>query len=142
MDVWRGQQGSNGTADKNELLVNAYATVRDLPSLDFPHQLRGRRGLSDPELPSHLSGFAGYVLGRGDGQMTAMRYHLWRHIQRVRNQVAFLVEAGDLLAVTAWAQRANAIPRSPRWLGARSRHGGADDRGGRIQRRGRFALST
>jgi hypothetical protein len=109
MDVWRGQQESNGTADKNELLVNAYATVRDLPLPDFPHRLRGRRGLSDPELPSHLSGFAGYVLGRGDGQMTAMRYHLWRHIQRVRNQVAFLVEAGDLLAVTAWAQRANAI---------------------------------
>jgi hypothetical protein len=41
--------------------------------------------------------------------MTAMRYHLWRHIQRVRNQVAFGVEAGDLLAVTAWARRANAI---------------------------------
>jgi Domain of unknown function (DUF4272) len=96
-------------ADIDELLVNAYATVRDLPSLDFPHRLTGRRGLSDPELLPHLNGFAGYVLGRGNGQMTAMRYHLWRHIQRVRNQATFLVEAGDLPAVTAWAHRANAI---------------------------------
>jgi hypothetical protein len=93
----------------DELLVNAYATVRDLPSLYFPHRLRGQRGLSDPEMPSHLSGFAGYVLGRGGGQMTAMRYHLWRHIQRVSNQVTFLVETSDLPAVSAWARRANAI---------------------------------
>jgi hypothetical protein len=60
-------------------------------------------------MPSHLDELAGYVLGRSDGQMTAMRYHLWRHIQLVRNQVTFLVEAGDLAAVTAWAQTANAI---------------------------------
>lgn len=104
----QGQRKSDG-ADKDELLVNAYATVRDLPSLDFPHRLKGQRGLSDPELLSHLNGFAGYVLGRGDGQMTTMRYHLWRHIQRVRNHVAFAVEASDLMTVTAWARQANAV---------------------------------
>jgi len=38
-----------------------------------------------------------------------MRYHLWRHIQRVRNQAAFVVVAGDLSAMIAWARRANAI---------------------------------
>src|SRR5438477_8821092 len=92
-----------------ELLVNAYATVGDLPALDFPHRLMGRRDLSDPDLPSHLDGFAGYVLGRGDGQMTAMRYHLWRHIQGVRNHVALHIEARDLPAATAWARQANAI---------------------------------
>jgi hypothetical protein len=64
-------------------------------------------------MASHLDGFAGYVLGRGGGQMTAMRYHLWRHIERVRHQVTFLVEAGDLPAVTAWTRRANAIVLLP-----------------------------
>ncbi|MBV8919586.1 DUF4272 domain-containing protein [Bradyrhizobium sp.] len=102
----------DGKADdrgKDELLVNAYATVRDLPALDFPHRLMGQRDLSDPDMPSDLDAFVGYVFGRGDGQMTAMHYHLWGHIRRVRNQVNFVVALGDLPAVTAWARSANAI---------------------------------
>jgi len=69
-------------------------------------------------MPSHLDGLAGYVLGRGDGQMTAMRYHLWRHIQGVRNQAALHIEARDLPAATAWARQANAILFSPTAPGA------------------------
>jgi hypothetical protein len=91
------------------LIVNAYATVRDLPPLDFPHELFGRRDLSDPELAPHLEGFIGYVMGRGDGQMTASRYHLWRHLQRVRNHVSFEVVTVDLDDVEAWANAANAV---------------------------------
>lgn len=91
------------------LLVNAYATVRDLPALAFPHEPNGRRDLSDPALQPHLDGFIGYVMGRGDGQMTALRYHLWRHLQRVRNHVSFAVAASDLPRVEAWALAANAV---------------------------------
>ncbi|MCJ2131755.1 DUF4272 domain-containing protein [Methylobacterium sp. E-045] len=91
------------------LIVNAYATVRDLPPLDFPHELFGRRDLSDPELAPHLEGFIGYVMGRGDGQMTAVRYHLWRHLQRVRNHASFEVVPADLDDVEAWAHAANAV---------------------------------
>lgn len=91
------------------LIVNAYATVRDLPPLDFPHELFGRRDLSDPELAPHLEGFIGYVMGRGDGQMTAARYHLWRHLQRVRNHASFEVVTVDLDDVEAWAHAANAV---------------------------------
>ena len=91
------------------LLINAYATVRDPPPLAFPHALRGRRDRADPELAPHLDGFIGYVLGRGDSQMTAARYHLWRHLQRVRNHVSLEVVTADLAAVEAWAQAANAV---------------------------------
>ncbi|MDB5711105.1 MAG: hypothetical protein JWL96_3175 [Sphingomonas bacterium] len=91
------------------LLINAYATVRDLPPLDFPHRLLGWRDLSDPELAPHLRGFIGYVMSRGDGQMTKMRYHLWRHIQRVRNHVSFDAAVSDLAGVEQWACRANAV---------------------------------
>ena len=91
------------------ILVNAYSTLRELPPLDFAHELHGRRDLSDPELAPHLEGFIGYVLGRGDGQMTAARYHLWRHLQRVRNQLSFMVADDDLGAVEAWAAAANAV---------------------------------
>jgi hypothetical protein len=91
------------------LLINAYATVRDLPPLDFPHHLNNRRDLSDPELAPHLDGFTGYVMSRGDGQMTKIRYHLWRHVQRVRHQISFDAVPSDLPQVEAWARLANAV---------------------------------
>jgi hypothetical protein len=96
-------------ADDGAVLVNAYATLRTLPPLDFPHELHSGRDLSDPELAEHLDGFVGYVMSRGDGQMTAARYHLWRHIQRVRHQLSFSVANEDLPAIEGWAQRANAV---------------------------------
>lgn len=62
--------------DGGSILVNAYATVGDLPALDFAHRLLSSRDLSDPDMIPHLEGFSGYVLNRGDSQMTAIRYHL------------------------------------------------------------------
>ncbi|MGG4774510.1 DUF4272 domain-containing protein [Paenalcaligenes sp. Me52] len=99
------------SADTSEevVLVNAYATVTDIPELDFPHELLGQRDLSDPDLAEHLDGFIGYVMSRGDGQMTAMRYHLWRHLQRVQNHISMKVKQQDLSAMSAWAARANAL---------------------------------
>ncbi len=91
------------------LLVNAYATVRDVPPLDFPHTPINQRDLSDPELAEHLQGFVGYIMDRGDGQMTAARYHLWRHVQRVRNQFSFEVDEDNLPAIEVWARAANAV---------------------------------
>lgn len=91
------------------VLINAYATVRLLPELDFTHELLGQRNLSDPTLAEHLDGFIGYVMSRGDGQMTAMRYHLWRHLQRVQNHISLEVQQQDLPAMSEWAARANAV---------------------------------
>lgn len=96
-------------ADDEGVLVNAYATVRELPPLGFAHALHNRRDLSDPALAEHLDGFTGYVMGRGDGQMTATRYHLWRHIQRVRHQISFSVAADALGEIAQWARDANAV---------------------------------
>lgn len=113
MDILRRLFGrsreQSEAASVESLIVNAYATVRDLPSLDFPHELFGRRDLTDPELAPHLEGFIGYVMGRGDGRMTAARYHLWRHLQRVRNHASFEVVTVDLPDVEAWANAANAV---------------------------------
>lgn len=91
------------------ILVNAYSTLHALPPLDFAHELHGRRDVSDPDLAAHLEGFTGYVLGRGDGQMTATRYHLWRHLQRVRNHLSFTVAEDGLGAMKIWAAAANAV---------------------------------
>jgi len=105
----RQQQEPQADAAKDEVLINAYCTVWDLPALDFPHTLAGRRDLSYPELAPHLSGFVGYVLGRGDGQMTRNRYHAMRHIQRVQQHLSLGVAPEQLDAFAGWAQRANAI---------------------------------
>lgn len=91
------------------MLVNAYATARDVQPPAFPHELVGRRDRSDPELAEHLHGFTGYVMSRGDGQMTATRYHLWRHLQRVRNHLSLEVTTHDLPALEAWGLAANAV---------------------------------
>lgn len=97
-------------SENNELvLINAYATAVTLPELTFSHRLLGLRDLSDSDLVEHLDGFVGYVMSRGDGQMTAMRYHLWRHIQRVQNHASFHVEQADVPAMSEWARRANAV---------------------------------
>ena len=95
--------------DEQPVLVNAYATIAVTPELDFPHDLLCQRDHSDPELAEHLDGFIGYVMSRGDGQMNAMRYHLWRHIQRVQNHISLRVKQQDLSAMSAWAASANAI---------------------------------
>ncbi|TXM67269.1 DUF4272 domain-containing protein [Methylobacterium sp. WL12] len=102
-------RGAPAAAPSEILLVNAYATLRELPPLPFPHTMLGRRDLTDPELPTHLDGFVGYVMGRGDGQMTAVRYHLWRHLQRVRNHASFEVSSIELPRLEAWALDANAV---------------------------------
>ncbi|TXN07333.1 DUF4272 domain-containing protein [Methylobacterium sp. WL103] len=102
-------RGALAAAPGETLLVNAYATVRELPLLPFPHSMLGRRDLTDPELPTHLDGFIGYVMGRGDGRMTAGRYHLWRHLQRVRNHASFEISSAELPRLEAWALDANAV---------------------------------
>ncbi|WCP73907.1 DUF4272 domain-containing protein [Sphingomonas hankookensis] len=91
------------------VLVNAYATLVDLPPLDLPHRLLGARDRSDPELAEHLRGFVGYVMSRGDGQMTATRYYVWRHLQRVRHHVSFEIDEAHLGWIEPWAKAANAL---------------------------------
>ena len=91
------------------VLVNLYATVRELPELDFPHALRNRRDRSDPELEPHLHGFMGYVMQGGERQMTASLFHVLQHIERVSNQVALELEEDAFDAMANWAIAANAI---------------------------------
>jgi hypothetical protein len=95
------------------MLLNAYCTHRAPPPLAFPHVLRSRRDRSDPELAPHLQGFMGFVMGGGKRPMTAVRYHVLGHLQRVQHQIAIEVEANALDAFGRWAIAANAIVFSP-----------------------------
>ncbi|WP_285446644.1 DUF4272 domain-containing protein [Xanthomonas sp. fls2-241-TYG-148] len=92
------------------LLVNAYSTLRDPVWPDFlPQAAVQHRDHTDPELTNHLHGFVGYVSQAGDGQMTQARYHLMRHVQRVRQQFTFEVDDAAFGALAAWAEQANAV---------------------------------
>lgn len=106
------------------VLVNAYCTRAEVPALGFPHTLHARRDLSDPELAAHLSGFVGYVLSRGNGEMSRNRYHAMRHIQRVRQHLSLSIDESQLDAFSEWAERANAIVFLP--------DGGIRDPNGRV----------
>ncbi len=101
-------QRADGQASEG-VLINAYCTRADLPPLDFAHTLLARRGLSDAELAPHLSGFVGYVLSRGNGEMSRNRYHVMRHVQRVQQHLSLSIDEAQLDAFSAWAERANAI---------------------------------
>lgn len=90
------------------ILVNAYATVRELPPLEFPHTPVAHRDRTDPDLPEHLEGFIGFVM-QGDRPMTQSRYHVMRHIERVQNHVSVEVEEQDLAGLARWAIEANAV---------------------------------
>jgi len=100
-------------APADAVLINAYCTAVELPPIDFPHTLNARRDLSDPELARHLAGFIGYVRSRGDSQMTRLRYHAIRHIQRVNQHLSLAVAQQDLDAYARWAEGANAIAFLP-----------------------------
>lgn len=91
------------------LLINAYCTNRRPPPLSIPHELRGRRDPTDPELGPHLAGFAGYVMGGGAREMSATRYAVLRHLDRVRHHFALELDEANLGAFEAWAHAANAI---------------------------------
>jgi len=51
----------------------------------------------------------GYVKSRGDGEMTKVRYHTIRHIQRVNQHVSVSLADCESDAFARWATRANAI---------------------------------
>ncbi len=91
------------------ILVNAYCTVAEVPKPGFPHLLNARRDLSDPELQPHLNGFMNHLAQGGEGRMTQVRYHVIRHLQRVRQHVSLSIEAGAMDSFAAWAEAANAI---------------------------------
>ncbi|SON79728.1 conserved hypothetical protein [Xanthomonas citri pv. fuscans] len=92
------------------LLVNAYSTLRTPLWPDFlPQAAVQHRDHADPALVDHLHGFVGYVNQAGDGQMTQSRYHLMRHVQRVRQHFSFQVDDADFGALAQWAEQANAV---------------------------------
>jgi hypothetical protein len=91
------------------MMINVYCTHRNPPALSFPHVLHSRRGREDPELLPHLDGFIGYVRGRGTPQMTQLKYHIIRHIQRVQHQLSISLNGEQLSAFGEWAHAANAI---------------------------------
>jgi hypothetical protein len=90
-------------------LFNVYSTLVELERPTFPHLLHARRDLSDPELLPHLNRFCGHILDLGDGQMSADKYHVILHVQRVQHHLSMAVGLDDLDAFHAWAKRANAI---------------------------------
>lgn len=91
------------------MLINAYCTHRNLPALEFPHELIGSRDLSDPELVDHLNGFIGFIMQGGEREMTQTLYHVYRHIERVQNHLSLDVDDDHLDAFATWAWDANAI---------------------------------
>lgn len=96
-------------ATEPTLLLNVYATSGTPPAMIFAHHVVAHRDLNDAELWSHLQGFIGYVLSRGDGQMTRTRYHLMRHLQRVQSHLSVRIKASALPAFEQWAMQANAV---------------------------------
>lgn len=91
------------------LLFNAYCTLVQIPKPPFAHVLHLRRDVADPELLAHLNDFCGYVLDRGDGQMSRDKYHVILHLQRVQHHLAISIGADDTAALYAWAKEANAV---------------------------------
>jgi hypothetical protein len=82
-------------------LVNAYVTHHDPPALVFPHVLLERRECSDPEIVKHLRDVATVVSDAVQRPMTAARYAVLRHLQRVRHHFALVVEPEQRSALTA-----------------------------------------
>lgn len=95
------------------ILFNAYCTRLEIPQPTFSHTLHERFDLSSPSLLADLNDFCGYVLSRGDGQMSRDKYHVILHLQRVQHHVSLSVGVNDMPAFHAWAAQANALLIGP-----------------------------
>lgn len=95
------------------MLLNAYCTTVRPPDLDFPHTKRGARDRSDPELASHLRGFAGFILRGGSREMTSTLYAVLQHLQRVQHHFSFEVDEAHFDDVAVWAEAANCLLFTP-----------------------------
>lgn len=95
------------------ILFNAYCTRLQIAQPAFAHTLHERFDLSDPALPADLNDFCGYVLSRGDGQMSRDKYHVILHLQRVQHHLSISVGVDDTAALYAWAAQANALLIGP-----------------------------
>lgn len=91
------------------ILINAYSTIINPPSINFPCNNLNHRKLSNPELKEHLNGFMGYVLRSGDGQMNSQRYALYRHIERTKHHFNFTITEDNFNAFTNWGWQTNSI---------------------------------
>lgn len=91
------------------MLLNVYATVRTPKRPAFPHVLRSYRDVTDRELFPHLQGFMGFVMANGERPMTSTRYHVLRHLERVRHQFAIEVEKAHMPGFEAWALEVNGL---------------------------------
>jgi hypothetical protein len=109
LDVAAAPADADAGDAQGALRVNVYATCSTLPTPDFPHALHGRRGLDDPELRTHLQGFAGYVMAQGDGRMTPTRLHVLRHLARVQQHLSLTLHPGAQERFAAWCRAANAL---------------------------------
>ena len=95
------------------ILFNAYCTRVTIAQPAFAHTLHERFDLSHPELLADLNDFCGYVLSRGDGQMSRDKYHVILHLQRVQHHLSISVGVSDIGAFHAWAAAANALLIGP-----------------------------
>ncbi len=95
------------------ILFNAYCTRVEIAQPAFAHKLHERFDLSDPALLADLNDFCGYVLSRGDGQMSRDKYHVILHLQRVQHHLSISVGVADIAAFHAWAAQANALLIGP-----------------------------
>ena len=95
------------------ILFNVYCTRLEVAQPVFAHKLHERFDLSSPALLADLNDFCGYVLSRGDGQMSRDKYHVILHLQRVQHHLSISVGVNDMLAFQTWAAQANALLIGP-----------------------------
>lgn len=89
--------------------IDAYSTLRSVPEAKFSHEVLNHGTRGDSQLEDHLESVLGYVASRGGKEMTFVKYHIWRHIQRVKHHVALAVDEADMERFGQWADAANAI---------------------------------
>lgn len=105
----RKQEDTPQAPTGETLRLNVYSTTLLMPKPAFPHVLHSRRDLADPALLSDLNELCDFVLERGDGAMTQLKYHVMLHLQRVQHHLVITVGKGDAEALIAWATQANAL---------------------------------
>lgn len=91
------------------ILVNAYSSLSAVEAPEFAVQINAQRDLSDAELRPHLQGFIGYVLSRGQDEMSFAKYHIYRHLQKTQQHLSFYIQREDFEDLSNWALQANAL---------------------------------
>lgn len=97
------------TGDRQQLLINAYCTRREMLAIPFPHEMNAHVERAQPNWLSHFHRLVEMLVGDETRPMTHQLYSVMRHLERTRHYLQLTIDSEAVDALASWAWDTNAV---------------------------------